>query len=735
VVEADAGSGSMNSTPTTLASLAPLPNWVAWQTIERRGAKDAKPTKIPYLTTTQEAKADAGKWLTRAAAEEVASALPMPHKQGGVGLELTTLPSGAATFGIDLDSCRNPETGAFDAWAEDTIARFDSYTEISPSQTGAKIFAQYDPADLPEFRKHMGNAEWGKSYKRGAGDHPPAIEPHFGHRFFAVTDDVLPDSTTEMRHVDATLILRLLQTDGPAFAGSAKPSKITKATNDSSRSGVAFRKGAALVRMGFTLEQMAEALEADPETAEWYREKGIPNSGRELKRIFEKATAAIQNAPEWLAKCLRSDSGAPIPVLANAMLALRDDPAFASLFSFDLMQCRTILSAPVPAVAIEHESQFSPRPVTDVDVTQLQERLQLSGLPRLGRDVMQQAIDARAYERSFHPVRDYLRALHWDGKPRIATWLHDYLGADDTEYTKGIGSKFLISMVARIEQPGCKCDYVMVLEGPQGARKSTACHILGGEWFSDSLPDLHHSDPVRLAMHLRGKWVIELAELSSIGKAEAEALKAFVTQTEERYTPKYGRNEVTEPRQCVFVGTTNRTAYLRDDTGGRRFWPVKVSKIDTGALQRDRDQLFAEACYYFSTGSTWWPDADFERQHIAPEQAARYEVDVWEEKIAGWLDNLHDNAEVILSKPGALPRCTVLMVALEALHLDAQRIGTSEQRRVIAALERLGWEKGKRTAHGQPYQPGPGAEARKTKRCEERERESGQAAGCSSVAV
>jgi predicted P-loop ATPase len=373
---------------------------------------------------------------------------------------------------------------------------------------------------------------------------------------------------------------------------------------------------------------------------------------------------------KWLADCICGDTGKPLAILANALIGLR--AVMPDTFAYDEM-----LAAPMLMRALKKQTLFTPRPITDDDVGIVQDRLQHLGLKRIAREVVHQAVDMQAHRRSFHPIRQYLNGLEWDDVSRLSSLFPIYFGSEDTDYARAIGTMFLVSMVARILNPGCKADHLPVIEGPQGILKSTACSILGGEHFSDNLPDITAGKDA--CQHLRGKWLIEVSEMHAMNRAEAAHLKAFITRQVERYRPSYGRREVIEPRQCVFVGTTNRDSYLRDESGGRRFWPIKAGNINIDRLTEDRDQIFAEAVARYHEGAQWWPDKDFERTHIMPEQAARYEADAWEENIA---EHVNGASKV-----------TIGQVAREALHIETPRIGTAEQRRIAAALERLNWKR------------------------------------------
>jgi predicted P-loop ATPase len=211
-----------------------------------------------------------------------------------------------------------------------------------------------------------------------------------------------------------------------------------------------------------------------------------------------------QSPPHWLKQCITDGRNKkPLNILANVLKALEHDSAISDAYAFDAMAQTVMLMHPIGEPIIEGNA---PRPVSDSDIAELQKLLQEDGLKRIGRDDVYHAVDLYARRHAYHPLRQYLESLQWDGKPRINVWLTTKLGADLTEYTKAIGKMFLVSMVARILEPGRKADHMLVLEGPQGTLKSTACSILGGPWFSDNLPDItsgkdasqpHHNHPGR----------------------------------------------------------------------------------------------------------------------------------------------------------------------------------------------------------------------------------------------
>jgi predicted P-loop ATPase len=355
----------------------------------------------------------------------------------------------------------------------------------------------------------------------------------------------------------------------------------------------------------------------------------------------------------------------PLAIVENAIVILSKDPEWMSKLAYDEMLRKTMLV------------NSDPRPLEDNDVVGIQCWLQRNGgLRRIGKSSTQDAVDRCCRAHRYHPLRDYLTALEWDGTARVDNWLTRYLGAEDTAYTQQIGRMFLVAMVARILRPGCKADHMMVLEGAQGIKKSMACQVLAGDYFTDNLRDIDHKD---VSLHLRGVWLVEISEMHAIGRAEATALKAFMSRQEERFRPPYGREEVIEPRQCVFVGTSNKDQYLRDETGGRRFWPVKCGTIDIEGLKADRGQLLAEAVALFEEREPWWPDAAFEAEYIEPQQETRYEADEWANLIEDHLANrmLGD-------------KTTIAQIAKEALGLEPARLGMAEQKRISAILRRLG---------------------------------------------
>lgn len=388
--------------------------------------------------------------------------------------------------------------------------------------------------------------------------------------------------------------------------------------------------------------------------------------------------------------------------LINLVTLLREDSRLKGLVVYDAFSGR-YLKDRVPPWGGE------PGEWSDVDDVML--RLWLAEEWRIAMPKLEiiDGITAAAEGLRRHEVREYLEGLTWDGKPRLRYWLQAFLGAEcevgslREQYLMRMGPKWLVSAVARILRPGCKADGVLILEGPQGAYKSTALKVLAGPaWFTDA--------PFRLgdregSMILRGKWIVELAELDSFSRAESSAAKLFFSQSEDRYRAPWGKRPIDVARQQVFAGTVNHSQYLRDETGNRRYWPVACSaRIDVDELRAARDQLWAEAVVEYRAGLPWWVTNESvgiledgvevtESELFRREQELRMVDDAWGDIVARWI------------REGARREITVEEVMRDALHLDTGKWTRAEQIRVGIVLSRLGLIRRRSSASASGHRP------------------------------
>jgi len=374
----------------------------------------------------------------------------------------------------------------------------------------------------------------------------------------------------------------------------------------------------------------------------------------------------------------RTEKGAAINTIGNLMVILSHDPSLAGMFGWNEFTAHHLIMRAPPA--IEDGGKLLPgpypRPWGCEDVAMVQAYVQRVWISKASRQDVENAMLAEAAQKQFHPVRDWLAALKWDGRGRLNTWLVKAFGTPDDDYHAAIGSKFLIAAVRRIRQPGCKFDNMPVLEGEQGIGKSTVCRVLfSAPWFSDAIPEELASRDA--AMALLGVWALEFAEIQHLIRSEVEVIKAFLSRSTDRYRPPYGKAYVERPRQCVLIGTTNATDYLRDTSGNRRIWPVKCSHADAEWVEENRTQLWAEAAAREAAGEAIWiDDLDVVAQATQAQQD-RMAEDVWADVIRTFL-----NGRVDVRTPAILTDC---------LQIPRERQGKREEMRVASILAAEGW--------------------------------------------
>ena len=325
-------------------------------------------------------------------------------------------------------------------------------------------------------------------------------------------------------------------------------------------------------------------------------------------------------------------SGVLVNHLPNAVLLLSMDPDFKGLLVHNSFRSTTMLTRSPPG-SVEQPGPY-PRPMTDEDVGAILVHMHALQMSKMSREMLAIAITYVAGGTRFHPVCDWLDSLRWDGVPRLDRWLNIVFGAEDSlGYNTKIGRTFLAAAVRRVRQPGIKFDYVLVLEGDQGIGKSLCCRSLfSTEWFTDSLPPDWRGKEAPHA--LLGVWGVELADLEQLARNESEVIKAFLSRQEDRFRKPYGHGFITQPRQMVFIGTTNVDDYNKDTTGGRRFWPVKCTRADHEWLTVNRDQLWAEASAKEPSERLWMDDEELEA-YAKEQMKLRTPADLWHDRIAG----------------------------------------------------------------------------------------------------
>lgn len=368
----------------------------------------------------------------------------------------------------------------------------------------------------------------------------------------------------------------------------------------------------------------AEDADADPRTKvtdlpsykamlDFVNEDGAAPVLLDKERMADMDFEDITDEEEdFLEKLKRDRRGTPESDVFNCLIVLKYDPALKGKIRLDEFAHRLVVTDDLPWRGKDETPYW-----TDTDDACLRNYFATKYLIK-GKGIIDDALQEVTQANKFHPVREYLTGLTWDGECRVDTLFIDYIGAEDTEYIRAVTRKWMCGAVARVMVPGIKFDTAIVLYGSQGLGKSLILERLGRKWFNNSLVDIKTKDALE---QIQGSWINELAELAPTYKNDNEIVKAFISRTSDRFRSPYGRRTEEYPRQCVFAGSTNNLMFLKDRTGNRRFWPItgdkdRKTKNAWDIMQDDIDQLWAEAYYYGSNGESLVLEGDLEEEAL-----------------------------------------------------------------------------------------------------------------------
>jgi predicted P-loop ATPase len=663
-----------------------LPQWLMWR-FERFDG-DKKPRKVPYYLSGHKRRGVQGSPEDRAELCEfdAATAALKAGRWDGVGFAF--LP-GDGLIGIDIDGAVDPDTGEVSERCRKIIEACSSYTEWSPSGRGVHIIvagqsetfkdnkigleifcgrqfftctgrrwqgtpAEVEPLQEDVLRRLRATVRGKKGEAPAATVSAPAPAPagdkaQRARRYcLAALDNAVQrvqraqegGRNNELNEA-AFGLAQLVHTGGVSEA------TIRAALGDAARSiGLVQAEIDATLRSAISAGLLLpKLLPAEPERApargrgKKARSEGVAADGTPTPSTgsaAEDAGADAADDADWRTELIR-ERGGKKDCRENVFLVLRHHPALQGLVAYDEFAHRVMKTRQPPWDSTVGEWSTQDDYLLGMWLA-THERMVIKA-----EGTLVAGVAMAAFQNRYHPVLRYLAELpDWDGVPRLAHWLHECLGAKDTPYTQLVGTWFVLGMVQRVQVPGCQMDYMIVLEGLQGKRKSTALRTLVGndDWFADTPIRIGDKDAM---LSLAGKWLYEVGELDSFNKAEVTAVKQYVSSRVDRVREPFARRPADRPRSGVFAGSTNQSEYFKDPTGARRFWPVACDgDIDIDKLAQWRSQLFAEAMHRLASADPedrrYYPTREETDAYLVPEQEAREIVDPWFERLAQWLD-------------------------------------------------------------------------------------------------
>jgi hypothetical protein len=689
-------------------SLRSRSRWAPWAAVWND--KRAKFDKIPRKASHPQLGLSSAKpelWVSFD--EAIESYQKYPGVLAGVGYCMTGV---HGVIGVDLDRCVND--GVLADWAQSIVQELASYAELSPSGQGVRVMG-------------LGviDGDW--------TNHQQGIEIYGGHeaRFLTITGRHLAQTPAALCALDP-LVLDDIR-DRYAAAGSRQKVKSAQVLDlappalletlllpevetlalskkviafltegkveGGDRSALVHACGVALYALGlddatvYSLlahnpHAMAVALNhrrGDPDRAQRYLwrehcQKAKPKAQRAIVSAHE--FDVLQNTQAVAPVFVRDKSGRPIASADNVARALRS-PAYCGLWlGFDRFRDEIMFSAP---------AQGAWQSFTDADYVRLRITLENRGFRPIGRELMRDVVLLVAAESAFDSAIAWLEPLQWDGVPRVEHFFHRYLGAHASPYSSAVSRYLWSALAGRVLEPGVKADMVPILVGAQGVGKSRAVAALAPSlvFFTElSLQD--HDD--NLSRLMRGRLVAEIGELRGLHTRELESIKAFITRTHENWIPKYREFATQFARRLVFIGTTNKDEFLADETGNRRWLPVKVglqSLADVQAIERDRLQLWAEGKALFLQGGVHYAQVE---SLAGDAQQGHTMSDSWAEVVSNWL---HEPDALTGKAPYERSHLRLSTVLREALRFEDKQMKRVDEMRVGAVLRGLGYERKK----------------------------------------